>query len=109
MSGAKPVWLRREAEALAHEISRLAIACDIPFGEPGIAERVLHNDDTVCGCRNPAAFRKLRQHLMALFGVEKKTLDNFGAQELREMVDEVRSAVMALRASGSTGGQTPDR
>ena len=50
-----PKW-GRQFEAFADEFSRLCIACKIDILQEGIGERVLNNDETVCGSRNPAAF-----------------------------------------------------
>ena len=57
-----------------HELSKLAIACDIELGSPGLAERILKNDESVCRRRNPKAFRQLRQHLMALNSIEEQAI-----------------------------------
>ena len=56
----------RQIDAIAHELSELAIACDIELGRPGLAERILKNDKSVCGRDDPEVFRQMRQHLMAL-------------------------------------------
>lgn len=89
-----------QIDAIAHELSKLMIACDIPLGDPGLAERVLKNDDSVCGKSNPAAFRKLRMHLMALFPLEEHAIERLGPDDTQEILDQVRSAILALRSAG---------
>ena len=45
------------------EVARLATICNIRILDPGIIERVLRKDDSVCGSKNPIAFDKLRNAL----------------------------------------------
>ena len=93
----------QQLDALGHEISRLALVCDIELGQPGLAEKVLKNDDSVCRRTDPESFRKLRQHLMALFPLEEKAIERLGAADTKEILDQVRASVMALRAAGKPG------
>ena len=101
-----PYW-GRQIDSIAQEISRLAVACNIELGKEGLAERVLKNDESVCGRRNPEAFQLLRKHLMALFSVEEGAIDRVGAAETREMLDKVRAAITHLRAAGSPSQSVP--
>jgi len=87
--------------AIARELSRLAIACDIDIFQPGIAERILKNDESVCRRTNPDAFRKIRQHLMALFPLEQAAIERLGPDETQGILDQVRAALIALRSAGS--------
>jgi len=65
-----------------------------------VAQRVLKNDDTVCGRKNPQAFEKLRHHLMALFPLEKAAIERLSAESVRETLNEVRASIEALRDAG---------
>ncbi|MGI9271310.1 MAG: hypothetical protein ACR2QT_06005 [Woeseiaceae bacterium] len=107
MSEHKHTYWGRQIDALAHELSRLAIACDIELGSPGLAERILKNDESVCGRKNPTAFRKLRQHLMALFSVEKGAIDRVGAEDTKVILDQVRAAIVDIRQAGSAAHSLP--
>lgn len=51
-------------EELDREIGRLAMLCRVPLLEPGVIDRVLGNDATVCASDNPPAFAKLRSLLI---------------------------------------------
>ena len=97
----------RQLDGIAHELSRLAIACDIELGKDGLAERVLKNDETVCGTKNPKAFQLIRKHLMALFSVEEGAIDRLGAAETKQMLDQVREAVIRIRSAGGAGQSLP--
>lgn len=91
----------RQIDGLAHELSKLAIACDIELGTPGLAERILKNDQSVCRRRNPEAFRRLRQHLMALRSIEEQAIEQIGPEDTRSILDEVRAAINSIRSTGS--------
>jgi hypothetical protein len=51
-------------EELDRELARLALLCRVRILDPGVIERVLHNDASVCGTTNAIAFGKLRDLLM---------------------------------------------
>ena len=101
-----PYW-GRQIDNLAHELSRQAIICDIELGAPGLAERILKNDDSVCGRKNPEAFRHMRQHLMALFSLEAAAVERLGVEDTREILDQVRAAINAIREAGSPSNSRP--
>jgi len=103
----KHTYWGRQIENIAHELSRLAIACDIELGRPGLAERILKNDDSVCGRRNPKAFGQMRQHLMALFNVEAGAIERLGANDTKEILDQVRAAIVTIRQAGSPSQSLP--
>lgn len=109
MSEFKHTYWGRQIDGLAHELSKLAIACDIELGSPGLAERILKNDESVCGRNNPEAFRKLRKHLMALFSVEERAIDRVGAADTKKILDQVRSAVIDIRQAGSAAHSLPKK
>ena len=103
-----PYW-RRQIDALAQELSKLAIACDIELGKPGLAERILKNDKSVCGRNNPEAFDKLRTHLAALFNVEKGMIDRLGPHDTKDLLDQVRTAIVEIRHAGSPSQSLPKK
>jgi hypothetical protein len=107
MADFKHTYWGRQIDSLAHELSRLAIACDIELGKPGLAERIIKNDASVCGRKNPEAFRKLRQHLMALFSVEEGAVERLGPEDTRDILNQVRAAVVAIRQAGSAAHSLP--
>ena len=107
MATFKHTYWGRQIDQLAHEYSRLAIACDIELGKPGLAERILKGDESVCGRKNPEAFRQLRMHLMALFNVEGRAIERVGAKDTREILDQVRVAIIEIRRAGSPTQSLP--
>lgn len=107
MAEFKHTYWGRQIDQLAHELSRLAMICDIELGKPGLAERILKNDESVCRRKNPEAFRQLRMHLMALFNVEGRAIDRVGVEETRKILDEVRAAIIEIRQAGSATHSLP--
>ena len=96
----------RQIEALAREISRLALVCDIKIDQPGFAERILRNDESICRRRDKESFRHLRQHLMALYPLEERAIERLGAGYTKKILDDARAAVMAIREAGNPGSTT---
>jgi hypothetical protein len=92
-------------DGIARELSKLAIACDIEMFKPGTAERILQNDESVCGRRNLDAFKKIRMHLMALFPLEESAIRRLGAEDTQEILDEVRASIKRLRDAGTATGE----
>jgi hypothetical protein len=103
----KNVYWGRQIDAIAHEVSKLAIVCDIELDRPGLAERILKNDESVCGRNNPEAFRQIRQHLMALFTLEERAIERLGPEDTKEILGQVRSAIIAIRQAGSDTHSLP--
>ena len=95
-------FLGDQINAIAHEISRLAIACDIDIFDPGVAKKILENDNSVCGRKNDKAFREIRAHLMAVFPLRKTAIDQMGARETKEIMQQIRTAITDLRNPGHT-------
>lgn len=109
MAKYKHTYWGRQLDGLAHELSKLAIVCDIELGKPGLAERILKNDESVCGRKDPESFRQLRQHLMALFSVETGAIDRLGAEDTKEILDQVRTAIVDIRKAGSESHSLPKK
>jgi len=97
----KNVYWGRQIDAIAHELSKLSIICDIELDRPGLAERILKNDESVCGRNNPEVFLQIRQHLMALFTLEERAIERLGPEDTKEILNQVRAAITALRSAGS--------
>ena len=97
-------YFSEQFDAISHELSILGVACEIDFwASEDVVERILHNDTTVCRRRNPEAFEKLRHHFLALYPLEERAIELIGAEQTRELLDEVRSALWKLRNEGKPG------
>lgn len=88
-------WWVENIEELDREIARLCLLCQVRILDPGIIERVLKKDASVCGTSNPVAFAKLHDMLMFYFANRQKSVDAIGqlqtAQIEAHVVEQLRS------------------
>jgi hypothetical protein len=82
-------WWGKNLDDVDREVARLATMCKVRLLDPGIIERVLANDATVCAAQNPRAFEKLRQALMMHYHVRDKTVGAIGEAATREVIAEI--------------------
>lgn len=94
-------------EEIDREIARLALLCQASILMPGVIERVLRRDVTVCGVENPAAFQKLRELLMLHFGLWDRAAQELGAAQASRIeqyaIERLKHSLpeLAARLSGS--------
>lgn len=102
-----PAW-QRHLDSIADELVRLTIACDVRLRDPGVIDRIMRNDETVCGTRNPIGFRKLRALVMATFDSLAKAVDRIGPEETKAITNAIAERVERARAAGATtpGGRS---
>jgi hypothetical protein len=93
-----PQWTRH-LEGIADELLRLSIACDVRLRDPGVVERILKNDMTVCGRKNEIGFEKLRKLLMATFDSLGKAIDRIGPEETKKITAAIREHLDDRRSS----------
>jgi hypothetical protein len=74
-------WWERNLEEIDRAVARLALLCRVSILDPGVIDRVLHNDMSVCGSDNRIAFGKLRDLLMLHFAVRGKSAGELGQAE----------------------------
>lgn len=102
-----PAWARH-LDAIGDELLRLAVACNVRLRDPGVIDRILKNDETVCGTSNPIGFRKLRSLVMATFSSLNKAIDRIGPEETKLITDAIIERADRARAAGrgasTTGG-----
>lgn len=78
-------WWAMNIDELDREIGRLCVLCQVRILDPGIIERVLKKDASVCGSSNPAAFAKLHDMLLLYFAIRKKSVDAVGEQTTEQI------------------------
>jgi hypothetical protein len=78
-------WWLHNLDEIDHEIARLATLCGVRILEPGVIERVLHKDASVCGNSNAIAFKKLHDLLMLHFAIRQKSADVVGQAQTAEI------------------------
>ena len=68
--------------------------------DAGVLERILRNDQTVCGRRNDEAFQKLRSLLIAYYASLGKAIDRIGPEETKKIVDALTARKIRQRDTG---------
>ncbi len=97
-------WVRH-LDAIGDELLHLSIACDVRLRDPGVIERILKNDETVCGTRNPIGFRKLQSLIKATFSSLNKALDRIGPEETKMITDAITERLDRQRTAGGGGSR----
>ena len=98
-------WWAKNLDDIDREVARLATICNIRILDPGVIERVLENDSTVCGTRNPAAFEKLRSGLMMHYHIRNKTVGAIGETKTALLIAEIVER-LKTRIGDRLGGQS---
>jgi hypothetical protein len=88
-------WWSKNIDELAREIGRLCLLCQVRILDPGVVERVLKRDASVCGTANALAFAKLHDMLMLYFAIRKKSAAALGqlqtAQIEAHVIEQLRT------------------
>jgi hypothetical protein len=100
-------WWAKNLDDVDREVARLATICRVRLLDVGVIERVLHNDDSVCGTKNKIAFDKLRNALMMHYHVRDKAAGVIGESATREVIAEI-VANIRKRLGKQLGGDSPD-
>ena len=103
--GIKNTAWERHLDAIGDELLKLTTVCGVNLREPGVVERVIQNDETVCTKSNPIGFRKLRELVMATFNSLGKAIDRIGPQETQMIVEAIRERLDHKRELGGTSRQ----
>ena len=78
-------WWVENIDELDREIGRLCAICQVRILDPGIIERVLKKDASVCGTPNPIAFAKLHNMLMFYFANREKAVAAVGQLQTEQI------------------------
>lgn len=97
-----PQW-SRHLEAIADELLHLSIACDVRLRDAGVIERIIKDDDTVCGRKNEHGFRKLRALVMATYDSLGKSIDRIGPEETKRITSTIADHMQKLRDTRGAG------
>ena len=94
--------LMKSLDDIDTEIARLALLCRVRILDPGVVERVVRNDASVCGTDNPVAFGKLHNMLAMHFGVRALAAGAHGQGPVaiveQHVIDRLRSRFPDLAA-----------
>lgn len=84
----------RTVEQVDLEIAQLAIMCHIRLLEPGVIQRVLDNDATLCAAAHADGFEKLRGMLFLHYEVQAQLAAELGATDAHEVVQRVHGYLL---------------
>jgi hypothetical protein len=99
-------WWAKNLDDVDREVARLATICKVRLLDAGVIERVLRNDDSVCGTRNKAAFDKLRNGLLMHYHVRDKTVNAIGEAATAEVIASIVENIRK-RLGKQLGGKAP--
>ena len=91
-----PQW-ERHFEGIADELLHLAISCDVRLDEPGVVDRILKNDASVCGRTNERSFHSMHNLLEAYYKSISKAVDRIGPKETKKIIDAMSERMKELR------------
>jgi len=91
-----PQW-ERHFDGIADELLHLAISCDVRLREPGVIERILKNDASVCGRTSKRSFRNMHNLLVAYYDSIGKAVERIGPKETRKIIDAISERMNELR------------
>jgi hypothetical protein len=97
-------WWAKNLDELDREIARLSLLCRVKILDPGIIERVLRRDASVCGKDNPVAFKKLHDMLMMHFAIRDKSAKVLGQAQTAAIEADI---IERLRKSFPDAGKGP--
>lgn len=104
-------WSQNLSEVDA-ELVRLASICNLRLLDPGVLQRVLDNDASVCGTSNEIAFKKLRNVLMMHYAVRTRAAAALGEGQTQLMINgivEELAKKFGDRLGTPAGSTTPRR
>ena len=100
-------WWAKNLDELDREIARLALLCQVRLLDPGVVERVVQNDASVCGTANPAAFAKLHNMLVMHFLIRNRSVEELGQVQTavieRDVIERLTKAYGARVNGGPSG------
>ena len=100
-------WWAKNLDDVDREIARLALICKVQLLDPGVIERVLKNDASVCGASNPIGFEKLRSVLMMHYNIRERAVEALGEAKTVALLKGI-VANLREKFGNQLGHPTPD-
>jgi hypothetical protein len=97
-------WYEKQLSNVDEEIARLAFLCDIRMLDPGIIERVVAGDASVCGKSNDKAFSRLRSLVRMHYSLTDDSLKSLGDEKVAEILARIRDRLRQRFDIGGTPG-----
>ena len=90
-------------DEIDREIARAAVSCKVALLDPGVIERVIKNDSSVCGTQNERAFTKLRSLLMMHYSARDRAVVALGEAQTLNIITDIVERLRA-RLGDKLGG-----
>ena len=94
-------WHEAQLGPVDNEIARLAHICNIKILDPGVVERVIAGDVSLCSKANDRAFQKIRRLVAMHYALTNDSIQALGPKESGRILDEIRER---LRKRFDLGG-----
>lgn len=94
-------WHESQLGTVDDEIAKLALICKIKILDPGVVERVVAGDASLCSRANEKAFQKMRRLVAMHYALTNDSLLALGPKESQRILDEIRER---LRKRFDLGG-----
>ncbi len=78
-------WWAKNLDDLDHEIAKLALLCEVRILDPGVIDRILARDASVCRADNPSAFARLHDMIVLHLLIRQKYADVIGQTQTAAM------------------------
>lgn len=83
-------WHEKQLGTVDDEIAKLSFICGIPLLDPGVIERVVAGDASVCRKPNATAFANLRGLISMHYTLAEDSIRTLGVEETRKILDLIR-------------------
>ena|ERR1044071_839638 len=83
-------WYESQLGLVDAQIAKLAAILDLRILDPGVIERVIAGDDTVCGRASDKAFRNLRALIRMHYVLTDDSLTAIGPEQCARILDRMR-------------------
>ncbi len=85
----RATWWAKNLDEVDAEVARLSVICGVRILDPGVIERVLHGDASVCEAKNDLAFDKLRNLMMMHYKIRDRAVEVLGQAQTAELVTNI--------------------
>ena len=97
-------WHKSQLGSVDEEIAKLSFICGIPLLDPGVVERVVAGDNSVCTKPNDEAFRKLRGLVGMHYMLTNRSLQSLGPEETAKTLAQLRERLAPRFKLGGKAG-----
>ena len=96
-------WHETQLGNVDAEIARQAAICDIRILDPGVIERIIAGDASVCGRKSEQGFRNLRGLVKMHYALTDDSIAALGPEESAKLLDSIRERLRKRYDLGGSG------